>query len=52
MLDGIIGNQVKYLNDPVTVIGSLCADAIGSDTGSEKAHTDDDLKSGSLPVWD
>ena len=30
MLDGIIGNQVRNLNDPVTVIGSLHADAIGS----------------------
>ena len=31
MLNGIIGNQVRYLSDPVTVIGSLPADAIGSE---------------------
>ena len=30
MLDGIIGNHVRNLNYPVTVIGSLHADAIGS----------------------
>ena len=43
---------MRDLNDPVTVIGSLHADAIGYSVGSEKAHGDDDLKSGSLPVWD
>ena len=31
MLNGIIGNQVRYLSDPVTVIGSLPADAIESE---------------------
>ena len=31
VLNGIIGNQVRYLSDPVTVIGSLPADAIESE---------------------
>jgi len=58
VLNGIIGNQVRNLSDPVTVTGSLHADAIGDSRAmsprdvSEKAHVDDDLEPGSLPVWD
>jgi len=49
---------VRNLSDPVTVTGSLHADAIGDSRAmsprdvSEKAHVDDDLEPGSLPVWD
>ena len=54
------GNQVRFLDDPVTVIGSFGADShwdngTPNESGqavSEKACQSDELKSGNLPVLD
>lgn len=47
------GNQVRNLNDPVTVMGSSgisCHWDVESTIDPEKAYWDEELKSGNLPI--